>query len=120
MTPPEYPGEFDIPPTAAPAGSNPPSQSAVSPASTSSQQVVGGDCVLTGWSFTSSDGNAATLQIIDGDSDNGRVAAEIAITAGSSVTQSTGSGGVEITAGIWVKRLSGSPRGVVYFRPNLY
>jgi hypothetical protein len=70
---------------------------------------------VTGWSFRETTNAAsAELQLIDGQSNNGDVVAEITLTPGQSIRDMAGSWCLGMDRGVTVHMISGTVRGSIW------
>jgi hypothetical protein len=85
------------------------------PATSASVPVKGRACAVGGWSFREVTGTAtADCQLFDGTSNNGDIIAEITLSPGQSIRDTTGAYCVRAQRGVFLQVNSGTVRGSVW------
>ena len=86
---------------------------------TADVQAVNAACTLLGWSFGENAASAAVAEIIirDGTDNTGTIVAVLTLNPDESIRESAPFGGLKITTGVYVDRVSGTTHGSVWYVP---
>lgn len=78
-------------------------------------QPQAGDCLVMGWAFWETTGAAGSVfNILDGNDANGLLVAQVKLSAGQSIRDTTGALGLYFRTGVFVQVLSGTVAGSIW------
>lgn len=87
------------------------------PATTTTQKLLGGPCLIMGWWLLETTGSAAaTAELFDGQDTTGQSAVVISLSSGQSTRDWNSPDGIICYRGVFLNVISGSVRGGVWLR----
>ena len=81
-------------------------------------QLIGGACIVGGWSFVETSGSAsASFELYDGSSNGGNLITSVTLASNESTRDLIGGHGIMVRNGVWIQVLTGTAKGAVWVIP---